>query len=103
MTPVTEVVLLLSLGINGRWLGNSIVSHLYDNPARLVQVAFSLLGATLLLIVGAFVLHFHGTTYIVDRSLCMISIVACGACLSRLMELLPHPWGHAPKKRKASR
>ena len=101
MTPIPEVLLSLSLAINGRWLGNSIVGRLNDNPTRIFRVTLALLVITVSLIAGAFDLHFHGPLYAVDKALCMILIVACGTCLQRLMELLPSPWGNAPKKRKA--
>ncbi len=103
MTPITDVVLLLSLGANGMWLGNSIVQRFQLGSPQLVRATFGLLGTVIVLGIGVFVLHFHGAIYTIDKALCLVAIVACGHCCSRLMELLPRPWGNAPKKRKTSR
>ena len=100
MTPISDVVLLLSLGANGTWLGNGIVCRLREKPARLVQVTLGLLGLTILLIVGVFVLH-HGILFTLDKSLSFVAMMACMQCCLPLMELAPRPWGNAPKKRKA--
>ena len=95
-----DELFLMSLGLNGIWLAKTIIRWAGDNSVRLVRATLVLLGLTILLGVGVLVLHLGGDWFSADKSVSGIVLSACLWCCVRLMELLPRPWGNAPKKRR---
>ena len=95
-----DKVVLMSLGLNGIWLAKVIIGWAGDNAPRLVRAMLMLLGLTVLLGLGVLVLQFSGSWFVIAKAVNGVAFTALLWFCGPLMELLPRPWGNAPKKRK---
>ena len=102
MSPLVDFLLVISLSLNGIWIATRIIRWAGDNSTWLVRVTFGLLSLVVLLHISTLVFSLHSEAFAIERALDAIAFSASLSCCWRLMELLPRPWGNAPRKRKAS-
>ena len=103
MSPTVDMLFLISLCLNGIWLAKLIIRWACDNAPRLVGAALVLFGLMVLSGLGVLVLHLSENWLIADKAVTRIVFPACLWCCMPLMELLPRPWGNAPKRKRKLR
>ena len=100
MSSLADSLLLMSLSLNGVWIATRIIRWAGSNSVWLVRITLGLFGLVVLLRLGVIAFHFSSEALDIDKAISSIAFSTCLWCCWRLMELLPRPWGNAPKKRK---
>ena len=90
---VTQFILICSLGVNGSWLGNRLITWCRQQRGRLLMLSLGLLGFGAMLfylfVFASLTAEYHIFVFAVS----IINDAILVTCFNEWIRVLPRPWG----------